>query len=61
MNLTSTSPNPGDRAIDLRLTVNTASPPTRAYLIVKDADDQSELLRETWIISLGIANDFGDF
>ncbi|MDB9446890.1 BREX-1 system phosphatase PglZ type A [Anabaena sp. CS-542/02] len=61
VNLTSTSPNPGDREIDLRLTVNTASPPTRADLIVKDADDQSELLRETWIISLGIANDFGDF
>jgi hypothetical protein len=61
VDLNITSRHPGDREIDLRLTVNTASPPTKADLVVKDADDQSELLRETWIISLGIANDFGDF
>lgn len=60
-NLTSTSPHPTDREINLRLTVTTASPPSNAYLIVKDADDESELLQETWTISLGIANDFGDF
>ncbi|MEA5566668.1 BREX-1 system phosphatase PglZ type A [Anabaena sp. UHCC 0399] len=60
-NLTSTSPHPSDREVSLRLTVTTASPPSNAYLIVKDADDESELLRETWTISLGIANDFGDF
>ena len=60
-NLTSTSPHPSDREVNLRLTVTTASPPSNAYLIVKDADDESELLRETWTISLGIANDFGDF
>lgn len=59
--LSSSSPHPSDRGINLRLAVTTANPPTNAYLIVKDADDESELLRETWAISLGIANDFGDF
>jgi len=43
------------------LTVTTTNPPTTAYLIVKDADDESELLRETWTVNLGITNDFGDF
>ncbi|MDZ8259431.1 BREX-1 system phosphatase PglZ type A [Nostoc sp. ChiQUE01b] len=60
-NLSSTSPHPSDREINLRLTVTTANPPSNVYLIVKDADDESELLRETWAVSLGIANDFGDF
>jgi uncharacterized protein (TIGR02687 family) len=59
--LSSNSPHPSDREINLRLTVTTANPPTNAYLIVKDADDESELLREPWTVSLGIANDFGDF
>lgn len=36
-------------------------PPDRANLIVKDADDENELVRETWTISLSIINDFGDF
>ncbi len=60
-NLSSTSPHPSEREISLRLTVAIASPPTNAFLIVKDADDESELLRENWSVSLGIANDFGDF
>ena len=60
-NLSSTSPHPSDRETNLRLTVTTANPPSNVYLIVKDADDESELLRETWSVSLGIANDFGDF
>lgn len=59
--LSSTSPHPSGREISLRLTVTTTNPPTNAYLIVKDADDESELLRENWAVSLGIANDFGDF
>jgi uncharacterized protein (TIGR02687 family) len=59
--LTSTSIHPSEREISIRLTVTTASPPNHADLIVKDGDDESELLRETWTISLGIANDFGDF
>jgi len=61
VNLTSTSIHPSEREISIRLTVTTASPPNHADLIVKDGDDESELLRETWTISLGIANDFGDF
>jgi uncharacterized protein (TIGR02687 family) len=60
-NLSSTSPHPSEREISLRLTVAIANPPSNAYLIVKDADDESELLRENWAVSLGIANDFGDF
>ncbi|MHC5779531.1 BREX-1 system phosphatase PglZ type A [Nostoc sp.] len=60
-NLSSTSIYPSDREISLRLTVTTTNPPTNVYLIVKDADDESELLKEPWAVSLGIANDFGDF
>jgi len=28
---------------------------------VRDADDDEELIRESWTVSLGIINDFGDF
>ena len=59
--LSSSSVNPSDRDFSIRLTVTTTTPPTTAYLIIKDADDQSELLRETWTVNLGITNDFGDF
>lgn len=59
--LNSSSINPSDRSYSIRLTVTTTNPPTTAILIVKDADDQSELLRENWTINLGILNDFGDF
>jgi hypothetical protein len=59
--LSSTSPHPREREISIRLTITNPNPPTRAFLIVKDADDESELLRETWTISLGITKDFGDF
>ncbi len=59
--LSSSSVSPSDREFSMRLTVTTTNPPTTAYLIVKDADDESELLRETWIVNLGITNDFGDF
>lgn len=59
--LNSSSINPSDREFNIRLTVTTTNPPTTAFLIVKDADDQSELLREPWRVHLGITNDFGDF
>lgn len=59
--LSSSSPHPSEREFTLRLTITTPNPPNRAFLIVRDADDESELLRETWAISLGITNDFGDF
>ncbi len=59
--LNSISPYPSERENIVRLTIAASSPPTRALLIVRDADDESELLRENWTISLGITNDFGDF
>jgi uncharacterized protein (TIGR02687 family) len=59
--LSSTSPHPSERENAVRLTIATSNPPTRALLIIRDADDDSELVREDWTISLSIANDFGDF
>ncbi|MEM1392428.1 MAG: BREX-1 system phosphatase PglZ type A [Cyanobacteria bacterium P01_H01_bin.150] len=59
--LSSSSEYPSEREQSVRLTIATSNPPTRALLIVRDADDESELLRENWTISLGITNDFGDF
>lgn len=59
--LGSNSPHPTDREFKQTLTITATNPPTTASLIVKDADDNTELVRETWTISLGITNDFGDF
>jgi hypothetical protein len=59
--LSSSSEYPSEREKVLRLTIATSNPPTRALLIIRDADDESELVRENWTISLGITNDFGDF
>jgi uncharacterized protein (TIGR02687 family) len=59
--LSSSSPHPSERDNTVRLTIATSNPPTRALLIIRDADDDSELVREDWTISLSIANDFGDF
>lgn len=59
--LSSSSEYPSEREQSVRLTIATSNPPTRALLIIRDADDESELVRENWTISLGITNDFGDF
>ena len=59
--LGSNSPYPTDREFKQTLTITVTNPPTTASLIVKDSDDNTELVRETWTISLGITNDFGDF
>ena len=59
--LSSNSEYPSEREQSVRLTIATSNPPTRALLIIRDADDESELLRENWTISLAITNDFGDF
>jgi uncharacterized protein (TIGR02687 family) len=59
--LSSSSSHPSERENIVRLTIATSNPPTRALLIIRDADDDSELVREDWTISLSIANDFGDF
>ena len=31
------------------------------YLVVRDTEDNLELVRESWSISLAITDDFGDF
>ena len=59
--LNSTGESPSDREFAQTLTVLVTNPPSRADLIVKDADDDSELLKESWTVSIGIINDFGDF
>jgi len=59
--LGSSSPHPTDREFKQTLIITVPNPPTTASLIVKDSDDNTELVRETWTISLGITNDFGDF
>lgn len=59
--LNSSSAQPSDREFPQTLTVGTTNPPSSAHLIVKDADDDSELIKETWTVSIGISNDFGDF
>ncbi|MEA5471255.1 BREX-1 system phosphatase PglZ type A [Spirulina sp. 06S082] len=61
LELASDRPQPSDREQKIRLTIISTNPPTKGLLIVKDTDDDSELLRETWTINLGIVNDFGDF
>lgn len=60
-NLDRTSQHIKEREMEIRLMINTSVPPTEGYLIIKDQEDQTELVKEKWRISLGIANDFGDF
>lgn len=59
--LSSISPHPTEREVTVRLTITISSPPASALLIVRDQEDESELIRETWAVNLGITNDFGDF
>jgi hypothetical protein len=59
--LSSPSTNATEREFPQTLTVTAVNPPSTAYLIVRDADDDEELIRESWTVSLGIINDFGDF
>jgi len=59
--LSSPSPNATEREFPQTLTVTASNPPSGAYLIVRDADDDEELIREAWTVTLGIINDFGDF
>ena len=59
--LNSSSQQPIDREFSQSLTISMSHPPDSTNLIVKDADDENELVRETWTISLSIINDFGDF
>ena len=59
----SVSPHAGDREQAVQLSVTLAQPdPNVAYLLtVTDVDDQVELIREPWQISIAFQDDFGDF
>jgi uncharacterized protein (TIGR02687 family) len=59
--LNSNSQQPIDREFSQSLTIAMSHPPDSANLIVRDADDENELVRELWTISISIINDFGDF
>ena len=59
--LSNTSPNPTEREFPIALTVIITNPPSTAQLIVRDEDDDSELINDPWTVSIGIINDFGDF
>lgn len=56
-----TSGNPIEREIKLSMTVAVTQTNAQSdyYLIIKDAEDGTELLREPWKVNLGIINDFG--
>lgn len=61
--LNSDSSNASEREQSVRLTISARNPDQHKsyYLIVRDADDGTEVLREAWTVNLGITNDFGDF
>lgn len=59
--LSHTSPNPTEREFPVALNVIITNPPSTAHLIIRDDDDDSELINEIWTVSIGIINDFGDF
>ena len=61
LELNSPSQNPTEREFPIPLTVTITNPPSTAHLIVRDEEDDSELVNETWTVSIGIINDFGDF
>lgn len=56
----SSSPNPADREQTLRFHVLITPNRNQDYfLVLRDEEDGSELIRQTWKISLTIPNDFG--
>ena len=59
--LNSPNQNPSEREFSTTLTVSTTSPPSTANLIIRDAEDDTELINEPWTVNIGITNDFGDF
>jgi len=61
--LASTSVHPGDReqAVQLSVTLNQPDPTVGYLLTVTDAEDQVELAREAWTISIAFKDDFGEF
>jgi uncharacterized protein (TIGR02687 family) len=61
--LNSNSFNASEREQSIRLTISVHDPDRHKlyYLVIRDADDGTEVLREPWTVNLGITNDFGDF
>ena len=59
----SVSPNASDReqAVPLTVTLTPADPAVAYLLTVTDVDDDVELIREPWQISIAFQDDFGDF
>jgi len=59
--LNSTSPQPTGREFSQILSVTVGNPPVNAQLIVRDRDDDLQLVCEPWTVSLAISDDFGDY
>lgn len=61
--LASTAEAASARQQTLRFSVSAANPDRTKtyYLVVRDTEDNLELIRENWTISLAITDDFGDF
>ena len=63
LSLDSAAPGATEREYIARLTVGITTPDRNKsyYLVVVDTEDDMEILRETWGISLAFTDDFGDF
>ena len=61
LNLDSSAPQATDREYIARLTVAIANPDRNKpyYLVVRDAEDNLDLVREAWQINLAFTDDFG--
>lgn len=61
LNLDSAAKQATDREYIARLTVSASQSTGTAYLVVVDAEDDLEVLREAWQLNLAFTDDFGDF
>lgn len=61
LNLDSAAKQATDREYIARLTVSAGQSAGTAYLVVVDAEDDLEVLREAWQLNLAFTDDFGDF
>ncbi len=61
LNLDSAAKQATDREYIARLTVSASQSTGTAYLVVVDAEDDLEILREAWQLNLAFTDDFGDF
>ena len=61
LNLDSAAKQATDREYIARLTVSASQSTGTGYLVVVDAEDDLEILREAWQLNLAFTDDFGDF